>query len=222
MNEQTNVQDLIPFLGVTRNEEGHLGPTVIGAVGATHSLLLPLFWPSIKEQEVLEQGRLSVTRIPQPRETDAGGASPSYDRYREAAGILPTILRLELRGPEDGRIGGAFSSLERDGDDVLLRLYMHTNDEDQPPGQDSPVTGLPTQIQQEVRERNLRVVATRITSADFQLLDCVHERILLHCALQGFRTLFVKMRGKDEGLDAGVREAIRRANPDAEGTGTAA
>lgn len=213
MTEGREVQTLLPFLGLTGDEVGR--PKVFWVImeGTTSSLHLPLLWPSVKEQEAIEQGRQSLSEFAAVPAADDGGPSPSFDRYREAAEILPAVLVPELADPADGTVVGGFANLEPDGGDVLVRLYMHINDEAAPRGRDTPVAGLPPGVEDEVAKRNLRIVARHISSADYQVLDALYERILLHCALRGCRTLFVKLRGKGEGLEAGVREAIRRANP---------
>lgn len=200
---------LVPFLGVGRDAEGL--PTVVPTitVGMKSSFHAPLFFRSVKEQRAIEQGE-SITRTPSHPSTTDGGPSPSFARYQEAAHVLPAILRLEQRGAEDGYIGSGFASVEPDGSDVLLRLYLHTTDE-LPVGQDFPISGLPSDVDATIREASLGVVGRKIGSAEYQLLDAMYDRIVLHCALSGLRTLFVKMRGKDEGLDAGVSRLLQGA-----------
>lgn len=216
MTEPRDVQATLPFLGLTGDDEGR--PTVFLQMteGANCSFEAPLLWPSVKEQEAIEQGRQSLTEFAAVPAGDDGRPSPSFDRYREAAEILPAVLRAELADPAAGKIVGGFASAERDGGDVLVRLYLHINDEGAPRGRDLAVAGLPSGIGEEAAKRNLRIVARNISSADYQVLDALYERILLHCALRGCRTLFVKLRGKGEGLEAGVRETMRRANPGTE------
>ena len=57
MTEGREVQALLPFLGLTGDEVGR--PRVLWEIaeGTTSSLHLPLLWPSVKEQEAIEQGR---------------------------------------------------------------------------------------------------------------------------------------------------------------------
>lgn len=200
---------LVPFLGVERDAEGL--PTVVPIIAedTTSSFHAPLFFRSVREQRALEQGK-SITRTPNRPSTNDGSPSPSFARYQEAANALPAILRLEQRGAEDGYIGSGFASVEPDGGDVLLRLYLHTNDE-LPVGQTFRISGLPSDVDASIREASLSVVGTKIGSAEYQLLDAMYDRIVLHCALCGLRTLFVKMRGKDEGLDAGVSRLLQSA-----------
>lgn len=208
MNSPPIQEALVPFLGLGRDAEGL--PSVVPIIpgGTEFSLQAPLLFPSVKEQKAIEQGKESITRTLGHPPTSDGSPSPPFARYQQAAGVLPAILRLEQCGAADGHVGSGFASVEPDGRDVLLRLYLHINN-GQPTGTDFSVQSLPSEVAEKVNQLNLRVFGTKISSADFQLLDGVYHRVVLHCALSGLRTLFVKLREKGEGLNAGVSRLLR-------------
>lgn len=196
-----------PLLGLARDDDGLPTITAYLAVGMEAAFIAPLMFPTVKEHEARETGAKSLTRITQePSRVDVG-----HSHYESAVTVVTEFLHQELKGLGDGGLGSAFVSVETGHDGPFVRLYaafpgpQHT-------GVDSPVTGLGQRLEQALRDSNLRVVVRGITSADSLLLDAMWERVRLHCALTRCRTLFARLPGEGEGIDAGARESLRRAN----------
>lgn len=170
-----------PTVGVmlTQGEEAHLQ--------------MALMFPTPKERRALPKATLTVEDGPQ--------VNMSHDALAEmASALFFEALKMEARKPE--MVG--FVSLAPDTTNrYLLRFYLPDPRDWQG---DANMTGMPGDLERTAKERGIRMVARKITEHDVQVLDGIHERILAHCSMNHrLRTLFVKLRGPGDGIEAGVR-----------------
>lgn len=193
----TRNQALPQFLHLGPDGDGKPTVGVLVAQGDEVGLLMALMWRTPKEQEALPRARLTI-----PSATEV---NMSNDVLAEKAGILVDVLKLE---GTQGTIG--FASLEPDTrDSYLLRFYLHLTDRDW--HGDADMEDIPDEITKRANALGIRCVARAITKEDVRVLDGIHDRILTHCALNHqLRTLFVKLRGQNDGIEAGARLSVEK------------
>lgn len=198
--EPKATKPLPQFLHLCPNAEGKPTVGVMVTQGDEVGLLMPLMWPTPKEREALPRATLTMPPAIQ--------VNMSHDVVAEKAGIFEEVLKLEASTQETA----GFASLEPDTSDrYLLRFYMHLVDR-QWDG-DAQMSGIPDAITKRAETLGIRCVARAITEHDARVLDGIFDRILAHCALNHrLRTLFVKLRGPGDGIEAGVRLSLEKKN----------
>lgn len=193
MSEKTTPQGTA-FLGLEwRDGRIDVGVTLVG--GDAH-LTVELMFPSVKEQQSLSSVTETLLKTP-PR--------GKGDRRADGAAALHALMKMELKSGAKG-----FVSVEWDGDDPAVCLYLQVPE---PPGVKPGVRGkieLPALIARDVRAAGVKkVFAVVITDEDYRFLGGLCDRIMLNCALNDCRSLFLRLPGHGEGLESGVRRSLK-------------
>lgn len=165
-------------------------------VGDRADLTVELMFPSVTEQVLLPSVTHTLLNTP-PR--GKGG------RRADGAVALHPLLKMEMKGGAKG-----FVSIEWDGDDPAACLYLQVPE---PPGVEYGVRRkieLPSRIANDVRATGVKkVFAVFITDDDYRFLSGLCDRIMLNCALNDCRSLFLRLPGDGEGLESGVRRSLK-------------
>ena len=188
--EQQDQPQNTAFLGLHWGEKG-IEVGVFARPGDSVHILTSLMWPSVKEQE---------GRSPNIAAPPEGG-----DRISGAA-ALPLLMKMEMKSGAKG-----FVSIEADETHPVACLYLNVPvvPADATLGVRAPVSGMRS-IREEVNALGVRLVAAYISDADYQFMDGACRRIMMNCALNDCRSLFLPLPQEGEGVEGGVRRSLEK------------
>ena len=179
------------FLMLTWGDDGK--PSIGTSFTVQPMKLLPaLMFPSIAELDVAD----SLSDAMKPPATNGQASRRDLER---ASGALSALMAIEMRSDASG-----FAAVLPDG---AIRLFFHARE--------LPVNA-PMEITDSMKkiadEHRVQISAVGISDADRKFLEGASDRVATQCLFSNIAALLVRMKVTGNGIEAGVREAIRRGN----------
>ena len=205
MNQEQGMA-YVPFVCLWQDENRRPNIEFVGTVGRTISVPREIGFHSVREQDAYEQGQLSLATLPLPQAPESPDDLPEYSDYEKAAELIQEVLRHEM-------LIAGFASIQRaEPKELSLVLYLldASLNESVPRTESAhPTSGVPRGIQEKADRNGIQIRACPISSAEFQLLDGLVDRISRICMTSPTVALFTRIPGKDEGLESGPRKWLR-------------